>query len=127
MNREDELRKTIKLAQEELYEIMQEHDQKEAAKLVGKCFKYRNCYSFRESENDYWWQYGRVIGAEGGTSIMITFQIDCYGRIEIEPKIPSHPYSGNGWEEIGKGEWTAAVKELQSKIIFLFRAQETDK
>lgn len=51
--------------------------------FVGKCYKYKNCYSCPQEEKDYWWLYIRVKEVKDGCLVCQTFQKDSYGKIII--------------------------------------------
>ena len=69
-----------KLSRLESVKRFEEHQ-----KLLGKCFRYRNCYSCPKTEDDYWWLYRRVIGfTKDGYLQVFQFQRDQYDKIEIE-------------------------------------------
>jgi hypothetical protein len=58
-----------------------------ANKVVGKCFRYRNCYSCPQSDADYWWLYRRVTMVDShGWLRVFDFQKDKDGKIWIEPE-----------------------------------------
>ena len=55
------------------------------AKLVGKCFKYRNTYG--GSHERWWWLYAKVTGVTArGELEGIQFQDDGEGRLTVETK-----------------------------------------
>lgn len=51
--------------------------------FVGKCYKYRNCYSCPQEEKDYWWMYICVKDIKDGYLVCQTFQKDSDGKIII--------------------------------------------
>lgn len=85
MNRKEELQRQLKALHEELNTITDAENDARDATYVGKCFRTRNNYSCPESEKDYWWLYIKVLRADTGL-YCLRFQIDCNGRIEIEPE-----------------------------------------
>lgn len=85
MSRKEELQRQLKALNDELNAIIDAENDKRDATYVGKCFKVRNNYSCPESEKDYWWLYIKVLRVDTGL-LCLRFQIDCYGRIEIEPE-----------------------------------------
>lgn len=87
MNRKAELHDKIARANAELTRITTAENIASNSALVGKCYKYRNCYSSPQSEKDYWWMYSLVLGLnDRGMPEAFVFQKDTYGRITIEPK-----------------------------------------
>jgi hypothetical protein len=52
-------------------------------KLVGKCFRYRNCYSCPQPD-EYWYRYYIVTGVEDATVRAIACQIDKDGKAQVE-------------------------------------------
>ena len=82
MNREQKLKDIVSQARKELDKIESARARSENRKLVGKCFKYRNCYSCPQTVNDYWWLYIRV--TKGGSSPECTeFQHTSMNRYEV--------------------------------------------
>ncbi len=84
MGRKEELQRQLKALHEELNTIIDAENEKRDALFVGRCFKTRNNYSCPKSEKDYWWLYLKVLRADTGL-YCLRFQIDCNGRIEIDP------------------------------------------
>lgn len=77
---EQKLRETISAASDRLYDIEQAKRFKRNIPLIGKCFKYRNCYS----AGDYWWLYIKVIGLdESGNPQTFAFEKDTQGEWKI--------------------------------------------
>lgn len=88
----------------------------QASKLVGKCFRYRNCYSCPKSDADYWWVYQRVIrSTKQGYLILFSFQVDQYGRFEIEPLARRSPRLHLG-EQITLKQFQHAWKVTASMV-----------
>lgn len=67
-----------------IIEIEEAHRAAELAPLVGRCFRYRNCYSCPESDDDYWFMYTRITGILDGALQALRFQTDKHGKIEVE-------------------------------------------
>lgn len=86
MGRKEELQRQLKALHEELNTITDAENDARDATFVGKCFKARNNYSCPKTEKDYWWLYLKVLRADTGL-YCLGFQIDCNGRIEIEPSV----------------------------------------
>lgn len=87
---------------------------KESLTMVGKCFKYRNCYSMPQTEAYYWWYYAKVIGIGEYWPKAFTFQIDKDGKIEIEYKTTFHRMQG--YTQIPAREFDAAWRKVQKRI-----------
>jgi hypothetical protein len=91
---EEEMSKSIESLREQRAEIQAAIDRieavdrfKESTKLIGKCFRYRNCYSCPKTDQDYWWLYTRVTAcAKDGWLVTFNFQVDQHGDIWIEPQ-----------------------------------------
>jgi len=66
--------------EEELTDLKDEKRQEELSRYVGKCYKYKNSYSY---ENP-WWLYIKVIGSTPNHVKTIQCQKDCYDKITIE-------------------------------------------
>lgn len=114
MSREQELRSQISRLREELDEI--EHDKEEYEKrdMVGKCFKYKNCYSMPQSESDYFFLYTRVFRHVDGNVKILQFQTDMDGcvRIDVEEMIFPRVHG----EEISSGEFEQALGYLVTHL-----------
>lgn len=81
----DDMRKQL----DSLRRNIQDFDAKERIaankSLIGRFFKYRNCYSCPTKPSDYWWMYTAVIGVDrGGYLKTFVFQRDSYGAVRIE-------------------------------------------
>jgi hypothetical protein len=88
----------------------------EHAKLLGKCFKYRNSYG-GSSEADGWWLYVKVTKIDArGEMKAFQFQTDKYGKLEIEAnyRIPSSLSSG--YTPITAGEFSKAWRAVQKRV-----------
>lgn len=68
--------------------IKEQVDEREIAPkrraLVGRCFRYRNCYSCPDKPSDYWWLWLRIVGVDGGCVLCVQTERDKYGKITIE-------------------------------------------
>lgn len=109
---------------EQLAAIEEAEQAEQNAALVGKCFKYRNCYSCPQSDADYWWLYIIVTGVgEHGAMKGWSFQTDSAGKITIEPAEGFARgrlmQSGGGYIEIAPKqfwrEWGTVVLGLQRR------------
>lgn len=123
-----ELIKEIEIAEKELLEArkkvnsLKEKQIKESEpslkRHIGKCYKYMNCYSVPQSEDDYWPLYSIVLDivldVDGEWLIVNSFQKTNDGRIEIRLK---HLNKLNTLgKEVDKTELSEAYKELMSTI-----------
>ncbi len=115
MSRKEELEQLITVARAELDEIRFKEEKAVSANLVGKCFKYRNYYSCPENEGDYWWEYAKIMGYDGGylDAIIFTLGID-----QIEFKVSSAVLSNSlcGWIEITQEEFNEAWRSLTAEL-----------
>lgn len=56
-----------------------------ANKLIGNCYRFKNCYSLPERASDYWWFYVKITHMdEHGVLRGTAFQRDKEGKIEID-------------------------------------------
>lgn len=104
----DELAKLIaerRALTERIGQIEHEVDSAETAPLVGRFWKYRNCYSCPESDDDYWWLYVKTTGHDGRWLSGFMFERANGGRSTAEPF--THRML-HGYEEISAGEFNAA-------------------
>lgn len=108
-------RRAINKKQEEIDQRVKVPEMK---KLIGRFFKYRNCYSCPKPD-EYWWLYSRITAYEDGGLLADEFQTDKDGRIDIKFNIWK-PYLGlesrGGYIEITKAEYLKAKKRLQDQI-----------
>lgn len=91
--------------------------EKENKNLIGKCFKYRNCYSCPEKESDYWYIYTMIRSADGHKLRAHEFQVDKNGRVEINAKAEYFRSLTDGWREIPDTEYFLAWNALIKKIL----------
>jgi hypothetical protein len=84
MSELDDLRQQRYALTERINEIEQAERQRDLSALVGRSFRYRNCYSCPESEAERWWMYTRITGVHEGTLQGLRFQTDKNGKAEIE-------------------------------------------
>lgn len=110
MKTKEQLERAIAPLKEQLDRLRDAERRAESKKLVGRYFKYRNCYSCPEKESDYWWLYVKVTGADAS----FQFQTDRYGRVEIEP---DHYFNYSGqYVEITAKEFNAAWGALLKRV-----------
>lgn len=97
--------------------------------LVGKYFKYRNCYSCPKNDSDYWYSYYRITSITpndiifngNGISCRCTtlfFEEDKNGVINFDP---SHVTFIDILEEISKAEYENAFKLIMNKLTNMMR------
>lgn len=88
-----------------------------AKKLIGKCYKYRNCFSMPASDDDCWFLYKKVIssGPDGSLKVL-RFQTDKNGRFEIEPNAGRHHRHFEVEEEITEMEFDLAWQDCLSAV-----------
>lgn len=86
MTRKDEIAAQMKSLRDELWKIEKVEEKERVTPLLGKCYRYRNCYSCPEVESDYWWMYFRIVALEGGSPIAFVFENGKYGEIRIKPR-----------------------------------------
>ena len=85
-----------------------------AVSLLGKHYKYRNCYSCPQTDADYWWLYVKVTGIRGTSAAAFSFQTDKDGKLEIET---NEWFSGSsGYTEITAKEFNSAWRTVQKRI-----------
>lgn len=117
--REKALMRTMQAARANLDAIEKRKRRSASKKLVGKCFKYRNCFSLPQSDADYWWLYLRVLGVDDyGHPVGVTFQVDKDGRAEIEPslRLMSLGIERSGYIEIPQTEFVAAQRSILAAV-----------
>lgn len=117
-----QLRDKINKYNQAYWKLEEAENERDAKKFIGKCFKYRNCYSCPEKPSDYWWLYGVVIEAEDGSVELFYFQKDSHGQFTTGKHENWSIRGGKlheGWIPITAnelvGEWNKHVKEIESK------------
>lgn len=100
----------------ELNELTDARDASAAAALVGRTFRYRNCYSCPEDDADYWWLYTRILSSdEHGSLSILNFQTDKNGRAEIEITLGVACSFGYR-DEIGADEFNEALAAFNKLV-----------
>jgi hypothetical protein len=85
-NRKNELQTIIDNARNELYKIEDNEKMESFNQLLGKCFRYRNCFSCPSSDKDYWYMYMKVTGiSDSGELLILQFEKDGHGDFSIRP------------------------------------------
>jgi hypothetical protein len=79
-----QLEKIYKICWDEIHKREELKKEKALKEFVGKCYKYKNCYSCPDSEEDYWWLFIYVKDVKDGCLVCQTFQKDKYGKIMID-------------------------------------------
>lgn len=111
----EELTKIAHDAQEKLRRIEFADRAKRNGPLVGKTFKYRNCYSCPEKPSDYWWMYAKVTRmGDDGLLYLTTFQTDKYGNMEV--RFEHLGYHMQGYHPVPASEFNRAWKTFQKRI-----------
>jgi hypothetical protein len=112
-----EIAQKITALRSELGEIERQERREQHDALVGRAFKYRNCYSCPEGPDDYWPLYSRCIGVDDdGWLTWHTFETDKHGRITIEFQHHSMSLLSSS-DEISKAEFAAAWESLKARIL----------
>ena len=115
----EELEKTLTAIRVKLQRI---HDRETLAanrKLIGKCFKYpRNCYSCPDKPSDYWPVYRKIVGSSAGGLLVMDFETDKYGNIEIKPSVWGAD-TLCGYVAIKPSEFLRAWRRVQKRIASL--------
>ena len=114
--RKEELQKSLRDAQRELSAIEAKEQEAYNKAVLGKCFRYRNCYSCPEKPSDYWWLYARVVKVSGQDVICFEFQTDRYGEIFIRPDRRCYRRMVDGYQQITLTEYRAAWKRTAKRI-----------
>lgn len=115
MDRLEDLKRRQTALAEQIGAIQYERDNAENQKLVGRFYKYRNCYSCPETDADYWWLYVKVISADGHSLRIFQFQRDNDGRSNTEH---ANRFSNmHGYIEIDEAEYQAAWTDFWTKLI----------
>jgi hypothetical protein len=117
--KEKRLHKIITKAQKELRKIVDAREKREAKKLVGKFFKYRNCYSGAQTEKDYWWVYRAVTSIRGNFFIITEFQVDSAGNLSAELDAEKSFSTYQSWIEIAWDEYADACTDFKEKAKLL--------
>lgn len=116
--------KQLKKLREEIYQLEDEEREinqyPRALKLVGRFFKYRNCYSCPKTESDFWWLYRLITSVNpNGTLEYIEFDTDSSGKLSLSTG-KNEPWSSilesSSWKEIGREEWQFAVLAIKPKL-----------
>jgi hypothetical protein len=87
--------------------------------LLGRCFRYRNCYSLPQKPSDYWWLYVQVLSVEGDAATVLQFQTDKDGRMELQPRHFAHAASltaGDSYQSITHKQFKAALKSFVAGV-----------
>lgn len=98
---------------EKLSHIRDKEQREESQKMVGRYFKYRNCYSCPQEPSDYWWLYVKVTGMGDYHAKAIRFQTDKYGKMDVET---TTFFNSGGYVEIDAKEYNAAWRKFQKQI-----------
>jgi hypothetical protein len=113
-------------------EVWKEKDAEQTAKakkLVGKCFKFRNCYSCPKGDKDKWWLYTRIVGVKDGCCVQIQHEIDKDENVSIRRQLCSTRSfdSGDGYIPITLEEYAEAFKYTTRRGDFMEREAIRDQ
>jgi hypothetical protein len=104
----------------EIQQIEEAEDTKRHRALVGKCFKYRNCYSMPQKPSDYWWMYCRVDRVRGGAAYGLKFQTDSNGLMSISSErvsyAPAMAHEDGDYKQITKAEFVRALRAFSKRV-----------
>lgn len=113
----EQLEAELRPIQQALGRLRDQEARKESTSLIGRCFKYKNCYSCPDKPSDYWWMYIKVVGASHWPKTF-EFQTDKYGHLTV--KTDKHAigvgHEGNGYVPITVKEFDAAWRKVQKRI-----------
>jgi hypothetical protein len=104
---EDELKKIIAEARNQLDTIESKRIGAINKRLLGKCYRFRNSYS----SDSKWWLYLKCVSVNGRELTTIQFEKDCYGKIEITQEKFRFSLS-DSYQEITQDHFEQAWKEL---------------
>jgi len=114
MTKKQELEKAIDDARLKLVAIETKEKIDKNKNLIGKCFKYKNFYSY-PNDDEYWWLYAKILSLdEYGSMSGIAFQTDINSKIEIEKRTFFSDFSG--YTEIPNKEFYNAWDKLVISI-----------
>lgn len=112
---EAQLREQARKVSEQLAAIEDKKWRKEMTPFVGRCFRYRNCYSTDRS----WWLYAKAVRLDPESRGFIVFQFETAVDGEISINFTKRSYGWNpfsGYKEITEAEFEHAWKELSIAI-----------
>lgn len=117
MKTKEQLEAEIAPLRKQLHRLRDLELKERSVALLGRCFKYRNCYSLPKKPSDYWWLYVKVVSVNYWP-VTFEFQTDRNGRIEVKQnKCASGLDNGNeSYTEISQKEFAAAWNRLQKHI-----------
>ena len=107
------LERVIASARKELNDIEDAERAREMVGMVGRCFKYRNCYSCPQSEADKWWAYQIVKEVAGSSAKALYFEVDKDGKVSIEH---GRYFSSSGWQPISRAELNKAWRNTMRRV-----------
>lgn len=105
----------------QIQRLEERETRRKAQALVGKCFRYRNCYSCPEKPSDYWWLYIRVVSVRrDGQCNTIQFQIDRNGMMTVTPSARTHTIfmsdAPGSYRPISRRAFDRAWRTFKAKI-----------
>ncbi len=108
---DEEIRKLVKAKRQLEESHFREKTLPKMRALIGSVFKYRNCYSCPQTDEDYWWMYTRITEASEEGLVGVQIQRDRDGKISVQTAGFMLPML-DGYVEISKAEFDAAVGPL---------------
>lgn len=103
----EQLESEIRKLSIQLNKIKDAEDDARNATYLGRCFKTCNSYSCPQKPGDYWWLYVKVTSVKDGIKGLM-FQVDCNGRIEIQPKDYLMANTLDSYTPISSAQWDKA-------------------
>ena len=91
----------------------------EAATKIGKCYRYRNNYSYPEPKDKKWWMYFRAESAEGHWLKGLKFEITCDGQYMAEIAVLQCTLTGH--QEITQKQFDVQWAKFCKKVKTLDR------
>lgn len=111
----DELRVELGILQREVARREEAEILPRKRALIGRCFKYRNCYSLPKKPSDYWWLY-RMYTKLGRDGVLSTLevQIDKDGCVQMN--VGTHfREPTEGWHPITRREYDRAYRKAMRR------------
>jgi hypothetical protein len=110
-----QLEKIGRICWDEIQKREELKKEKALKEFIGKCYKYRNCYSCPQEEKDYWWLYIYVKEIKDGYLTCQTFQKDSDGKIMIDLNSEMHSIDNN-YILCSKEEFDSSFERIMIEI-----------
>lgn len=112
----EQLREDQRKTNQAIHRLESQRRREAHAGLLGKTFKYRNCYSCPEKPSDYWPLYAKVMEVDkDGYLKVFTFETDKYGNVDI--RVDAHrSHMDSGYQPISASEYRKALAALKSRV-----------